>query len=131
MANSLLPVLRSDHPAMSLCSICPKPGMCCQNFPLSKNGEQLTFWEDTAFEDAIDFLRKHDLPFDPHEVSGTYTTEDGRRYVTLRYNCPKLGPDGRCTIYATRPALCRNFLPGEGDICAFSGLRPYQEDGIG
>lgn len=33
----------------------------------------------------------------------------------LRSPCPHLGVDLRCTVYARRPDVCRNYLPDE--IC--------------
>lgn len=121
MTNSLLPVLQQDHPLMSLCSVCPKPGMCCRNFPLfnTKSKEEVTFWEATWREDAKKFLLEMGLPFEPVAVRSTYETEDKLKYITALYSCPKVTVDGRCSIYQDRPQLCRKYLPGNSDICCF------------
>lgn len=33
------------------------------------------------------------------------------------FRCPKLGEDGRCTVYEHRPEVCRVYEPGEDVMC--------------
>jgi len=33
------------------------------------------------------------------------------------FNCPVLGPDGRCGDYENRPATCRSYEPGVDALC--------------
>ena len=47
---------------------------------------------------------------------------DGK--VEWRFTCPALGADGRCTIYESRPAVCREYEPGQDILCA---RHPYYD----
>jgi len=116
----------SDVPEMVLCQICPDPGRCCRSLRLYKeNDDELTFWRESWQEDVAAKLRTAGLPFVPERVVETYKVDDatdedfGREYVTLRFRCPMLSPSGRCSIYASRPELCRNYRPNEDALCAF------------
>lgn len=117
--SSLLPVLHEHNPAMSLCQMCPKPGMCCKNFPLSQGGFEVTFWEGSWKKDVETFLKEKKLPFIPVKIHAYYQTKEFFKYVTVVYSCPKVTPEGRCSIYKDRPDLCKRYLPGESDICCF------------
>lgn len=104
-----------DIPAMTLCAICPKPGNCCAGFGLYPT---FTFWLDRWRTDAKDYATARDFPFEA-QIDQTYTDpETGREYVTVKWNCPRL-VDGRCSIYETRPQLCRDYIPGSCGICVF------------
>jgi Fe-S-cluster containining protein len=100
---------------MSLCETCREPGHCCKAFNLTGTGDHhVTFWDD----DVPHFDR---FPFVPLYRIGQGTVEfgpeAGRTYSWWRWGCPKLGADGRCTIYDTRPQLCRDFEPGSNPLC--------------
>ena len=117
--SSLLPVLREDVPQMSLCRMCPKPGSCCRGFILhDDDGSPLTVWKSSWREDTAKAMGKWGLPFRPAEINEEFV-DGGEPYVTVRLDCPKLGADGRCTIYDKRPAACRNFMPGSDVLCVF------------
>lgn len=123
-SSTLLPVLQQNHPNMSLCSICPKPGHCCHGFVLQgeSNSAVSTEWEDSWREDALARMRNNDLPFLPFEMcDGLSKDENGREYGWVRLTCPKL-INGRCSIYETRPTVCRTYVPGESGICVFHGI---------
>lgn len=101
---------------MSLCNLCPDAGYCCRGLVLtSDNKEDITaadgtllFSEAEGVRAVNDYMVRHDLPFQPVEIERDYRV-DGKRYVSWTLNCPKLGRDGRCTIYEKRPEHCRNF----------------------
>lgn len=41
--------------------------------------------------------------------------EDGDWYIQIQTKCKKLGADNLCTIYETRPQICREYKFGECD----------------
>lgn len=43
--------------------------------------------------------------------------EDGDWYVQFQTRCRNLRPDNLCSIYDTRPAICRDYEPGDCDYC--------------
>lgn len=47
--------------------------------------------------------------------------EMGGGIVKIKHRCAQLGDDGRCRIYATRPAICRNFDCMTRHDCACRG----------
>lgn len=106
---------------MSACDTCPKPGNCCRLFTLSG-----TFWDDTDIAEQWK-LYEGKYPFVPVRRKAGYAfvidQESGRMYSSWQFSCPKLGPDGRCTIYETRPDTCRVFEPGSDPICVLYAPR--------
>ena len=44
--------------------------------------------------------------------------EDGDWYIQFQAQCKNLGADNQCTIYATRPKICREYEP---DGCDYVG----------
>ncbi|UGY15168.1 YkgJ family cysteine cluster protein [Bradyrhizobium septentrionale] len=112
---------------MSLCDRCYAPGQCCRVMHLSQNGEPLTVWTD---EDVSAQARAHGLPFEPIAPLSSYVDpESGRPYATFEWTCPKLGADGRCTIYEDRPDVCRSFEAGSDPLCVhFNGAEAGTHD---
>jgi Fe-S-cluster containining protein len=54
--------------------------------------------------------------------------ETQQPYAYWLFSCPKLGPDGRCTIYADRLDTCRMYEAGEDELCALhAGFVPPEE----
>lgn len=100
---------------MSLCDACPKPGSCCRMFTLS-----VSFWDDIPIEEQWAPLAEK-YPFVPAQRDPKYAFtldhESGRMYSPWQFNCPKLGADGRCTIYEDRPMTCRTFQPASDPLC--------------
>lgn len=45
----------------------------------------------------------------------TVFVEEGDWYVQFQTKCKDLGRDNRCTIYETRPRICRGYEPRECD----------------
>ncbi len=41
--------------------------------------------------------------------------EDGDWYIQYQTRCKNLAADNRCEIYTTRPAICRDYEPGDCD----------------
>lgn len=44
--------------------------------------------------------------------------EEGDWYIQIRTTCRHLGADNMCTIYDTRPEICKEYEPGD---CDYSG----------
>lgn len=106
---------------MSLCDRCYAPGQCCKSLAVSGGG-----WAQqtrATYLDALAFVRRHDLPFNPTVPEAT---EPGHWF--WRFSCPKLGDDGRCTIYDTRPQICRSFQPQSDELCVH--FRGSTMDGV-
>jgi Fe-S-cluster containining protein len=45
----------------------------------------------------------------------------GAGVIKLRHRCAQLQDDGRCAVYASRPAICRNFDCSTRHDCACGG----------
>jgi Fe-S-cluster containining protein len=94
------------------------------------NGEELTFWADTAINEAQSELDARGMPFSIHGLAGKWATDDGRDYVAFSYSCKFLLPSGRCGTYETRPNICRVFEPGESPLCVhFNGAENSEMTG--
>lgn len=111
---------------MSLCDKCFSPGACCKDIGLSREGQAPTFWKDSLEKDVKKFLQDEDLPFELQGVTEEFKDEQGDAYVTANFSCPKLGDDGRCTIYENRPDTCRNYEPASDRLCVhFEGAEGF------
>ena len=98
----------------SLCDARSKPGQCCKDFNLGGG----TFWIDGDYT-VQKFLNDNNLPFEPR-MTGEYKDDvSGDMYASYTYSCPKLTDDGRCSIYANRPDLCRRYKPGQDALCVY------------
>lgn len=103
---------------MSVCDTCPKPGACCKRLRLHGQNGVITFWKEDGLEAVQHFLDTNGLPFAPIEIVAEEKDEPMQQtYVEYVFSCPKLGLDGRCTIYADRPQLCRDYQPGSDQLC--------------
>lgn len=104
----------------SLCDHCFKPGACCKGFHLYEGaGNPMTFWADGGKKAVQGYLDWQQYPFRPMEVTGTWIADDtGREYQTWRFSCDALDQStGRCTRYAERPQLCKDFAPASSPLC--------------
>ena len=114
----------SNVPAQTTCSFCPRPGSCCRDFVLTKSGpdgpENFSFWKDSWREDAAREMEFHNLPFVASRIQDEFVADTGATYVTVRFDCPELGGDGRCMTYETRPRICRDYVPLENSLCCLT-----------
>lgn len=99
----------------SLCDTCHSPGHCCKEFHL----DNLTTWKDEGISAVAAALKNAELPFTPVRQAGTWKDTDGREYVSWYATCQKLTSEGRCSIYETRPALCRKYEPASDALCVY------------
>lgn len=77
-----------------LCSYCP--AKCCRYFALPIDTPK-TYKE-------FEYIRWYLL----HDRA-TVFVEDGSWYLLVHTRCKHLGDDNRCTRYATRPRICREY----------------------
>lgn len=104
----------SEGAAGSLCDRCHAPGACCKGFALGKGfGEAGTAEEAERMLGALKTSDGRPLPF---KALGRDRTEEHGEF--WRWWCPKLGSDGRCTIYNDRPHTCRSYDAGSDRLCA-------------
>ncbi len=93
---------------------CTRCGRCCLAHLIAYvTDEDIERWKREKRTDILHII-DHDLPVwaGDHLVS----TTDGRY---LR-GCPFLelnGKSARCTIYETRPRVCREYRPGSSELC--------------
>lgn len=117
---------------MSSCDQCPRPGACCVAFPLSlplprAYAEAKQRWEDWQAANNSSW------PFELLRPLEDSAQREWRQHlgagdeVIWRFTCPKLGADGRCTIYAERPQPCRDFEPLSDSLCVLY-KRPARSD---
>lgn len=100
---------------MSLCDTCKAPGHCCRSLTLYGNDLDSPDMSDDEAIAILEWFAEYEketfgweVPFIPY----------GRDSVgAIKFMCPKLGDDGRCTIYETRPSTCRDFEPASGPLC--------------
>lgn len=53
--------------------------------------------------------------------------DNGVWHVEFKSDCEKLGPDGKCSIYDTRPQICRDYGMGMGESISCEGFSEHQE----
>ncbi len=107
----------------SLCDRCWAPGACCRNMMLYHvDGVDLF---QRPGEDAATLLPSRlaeaRLPFDPLAPGMLHRSPDGEPVLIWMFACRELGPDGRCGIYASRPAICRTYEPASDGLCVHHG----------
>ena len=122
----------------SLCDQCARPGTCCFGFVL---GQGVLHNGPAA---AVDEMLTGIVTCTQSNGTGSYIAGYGEQdfsraqantsYAHVRlglpfqrlsrdprgrwhYWCPKLGADGRCRSYDTRPAVCRALAPGAAKPC--------------
>lgn len=102
---------------MSACDTCIKPGACCHDFFLNGRNGGLRFdehdWKNQA-QEKMDF---YGMPFLPLRVEPSKDPNPVEGKVAVRFTCPKVTPEGRCSIYEDRPKLCRDYQAGEDKLC--------------
>lgn len=109
------------------CDRCIAPGTCCKAFPLSNE-----FRFGITPDEIREWLKVENLPFEPIKRENYYCTSkdhhniDGKSEVhwieKWLFQCTKLGEDGKCTIYDSRPDLCRKYTAGCDAMCVHMRL---------
>ena len=107
---------------MSICNKCKMPGACCHGFMLfDENNNPRSYWVDEGDEAVIKDMKENGLPFLPLATAEThYDPVSGHQFRSVYMQCPRLGADGKCTDYAHRPQLCRDYKAGVENTCRMS-----------
>ena len=95
---------------MSICNKCKDKGYCCRNFIIQSHEP----WAYTAIENknkVIKRLKESNLSF-------FIPVKKGKRYWV--FSCSKITDEGKCSVYKSRPNLCREYRPATGDLCVMS-----------
>ncbi len=97
------------------CDRCVHPGACCKLMVISDKAGGFCY-EPTATADDIrkDMASKW-LPFEPVRPDFREVKRGDKLYWW--FTCPKVTPEGRCSIYENRPGLCRAFNAGDDPLC--------------
>lgn len=101
----------------SLCDTCSDPGHCCRAMPINHG-----FRRDWRRADVRQWMVDNNMPFEPLRwaPAGTwpeYQAGLAADQTIWLFSCPKLGADGRCTIYDARPRTCQIYEPGMDEMC--------------
>jgi Fe-S-cluster containining protein len=113
---------------MSACDTCVKPGACCHDFALNGSRGGLRFGEENWLEEATTRMEQYGMPFQPLRIDPQkWNGDEETGLVAVRFTCPKVTPEGRCSIYETRPKLCRDYKAGEDKLCVMY-VEPITED---
>ena len=105
---------------------CERCGKCCLiNVTAILTDDDVERWKWQGRDDILLILEKSQAVWaGDHLVSA-----DNGRYLSC---CPFLEHTGNhytCTIYETRPSICRTFVPGSSDLCPqydFDAFQPPQ-----
>lgn len=102
----------------SLCDTCKSPGYCCRRIHLYGGGI-----EDPSLldEDVADKLAEYEEWEESNGNEFPFVVFGRGESGSVLVTCPKLGNDGRCTIYERRPTLCRNYEPKSDTLCVHYG----------
>lgn len=81
--------------------------LCCQEFDIDLY--DLVF-PDHLPKEGREFVKIQEIYKKPlgELIRGAIDMGNGK--VKIFHRCPKLGDDGLCTIYATRPQICRAYV---------------------
>lgn len=89
---------------------------------LSTKLGELEFPKDGWQEAATSEMQRRGVPFRPLEINREFTVA-GEEMVNVWFGCPKVTPEGRCSIYQDRPETCKAFTPGASSLCVFALLK--------
>lgn len=76
-------------------------------------------------EDHAEALKSNGLEFFVPVGIRFYKNEDGRAIGNVLLKCTHLTEQGRCSIYETRPLLCRQYIEKSDSLCAEFCGPPY------
>jgi Fe-S-cluster containining protein len=83
--------------------------LCCLGFDSDLYQYDLIFPERMS-PDWREFIETHGIYNEKlgDLIKGAKDLGGGK--VSISHRCPKLGENGRCTIYENRPKICRNYV---------------------
>ncbi len=93
---------------------CLRCGACCKtSFFAYVSAADLEKWHDDGRKDVLEFFEKASPMWAGDRLISNRT---GRKLK----NCPFFkwkGKHGECGIYAARPGVCREYDPGDNEMC--------------
>ncbi len=93
---------------------CVRCGACCKTSLFAYvSVTDMEKWKEEGREDVLEFLEKADPVWAGDRLVSTRT---GRKIK----NCPFFkwkGEHGECGIYDARPHVCRDYSPGDNEMC--------------
>jgi Fe-S-cluster containining protein len=94
---------------------CRQCGKCCF-VDLTAYAEQCDYdrWRAENRQDILDAIERRHLIWAGDRMISTQTGDSPRE-------CPFLYSEGnqwRCSIYETRPLVCREYQPGSSELCS-------------
>jgi Fe-S-cluster containining protein len=93
---------------------CQRCGTCCQiHFSIYAEEEDIARWRAEGRTDILRLMEDEEVAWAGDQLVSTITGEP-------LSPCPFLQEDGTrfsCTIYRTRPRICREFRPGVDPCC--------------
>lgn len=98
------------------CDRCVAPGTCCKAFSLPVEVPRGS--TPAEVKAALTKRSFEPLPFVPlRRTTGREGYDPTSPTEYWLFGCPKLGADGRCTIYQSRPQTCQVYKPGSDPMC--------------
>lgn len=110
---------------MSLCDTCHSPGACCKSLYLTGGNSRDGYFDglNMSRDEAEDLAQRYALPFVPLHTEMRHEADGAPKGWAWRWSCPELTPEGRCSIYANRPDLCRRYQAMDDDLCVYGPRR--------
>lgn len=104
---------------------CKRCGNCCRTYLFAYvTEEDLKRWKREGREDILHILENQAPVWAGDRLISSRTGQ------TLD-SCPFFTWDGKratCTIHETRPAVCREYVPGSNELCSQFAERPSHEE---
>ncbi|OPY85497.1 MAG: Flagellin N-methylase [Smithella sp. PtaU1.Bin162] len=93
---------------------CLRCGRCCfVDFTAYAVSEDFNRWSTENRQDILNVIEKRHLVWAGDRMASTETG-------VHPYECPFLSNTGKecfCSIYETRPLICRKYQPGSSELC--------------
>ncbi|HDP24835.1 MAG TPA: YkgJ family cysteine cluster protein [Deltaproteobacteria bacterium] len=93
---------------------CARCGTCCLADMIAYvTQEDLDRWKSQGRQDILHIIETRNAAW----MGDHFVSADSGRYL---HACPFLRIQGQtcaCSIYETRPAVCRDYVPGSSEIC--------------
>jgi Fe-S-cluster containining protein len=111
---------------MSLCDTCKRPGHCCSgfmlgggSFPPARTREEAQAQIDKQLMHRVDGtlqISPFELMYLENFLQADHVTGIKDWVAGWKMRCTKL-VNGRCSIYDTRPQLCKDYAPATDSLC--------------
>ena len=110
-------LIREEKVAIAGGTECRRCGKCCMtDFTAYVTAEDLARWRREGREDILGMVEQEHTVWAGDRLVSSESGEDVR-------GCPFLtweGDHSTCTIYETRPGVCRRFRPASSALCSLS-----------